>query len=378
MVGLPGGRLRAATSGASARWPRPYCLLHVPPVLDDLRRDLPRHGGAGEARPRVAEDHDRPAADPRRGLGPGRASWAFPRCSGAAPNFIERFLEPAFEHAHHALGEVFAAPVPGHGVEWGSWASASLIAVAGILVAWRFYQGAFEIPNRLAASFPGAYRTLLNKYWVDELYGGVFVPGPRARRRPRAHANDRSWWTGATARCGRGSASTASPGACATWWRRPPTSGTAGRGRRGQLRGLRPRNLSYALRAVQTGLVQHYALSMMIGLFLLIAAGRFLLGLQGHQSTWTSTGSTSSPSSPTRLLVGALVLLLPSSPARARRTRCAGWPTASASSASWSSLPLWFWFDRGGDGFQFVERAGLDPCDRRQVPRRGGRDLGAC
>jgi hypothetical protein len=38
-------------------------------------------------------------------------------------------------------------------------------------------------------------------------------------------------------------------------------------------------NLSYAFRAVQDGLVQHYALSMLIGLFLLIAAGRFVLGL---------------------------------------------------------------------------------------------------
>ena len=38
-------------------------------------------------------------------------------------------------------------------------------------------------------------------------------------------------------------------------------------------------NLSYALRALQNGLVQHYALSMMIGLFLLIVAGRFVLGL---------------------------------------------------------------------------------------------------
>jgi NADH:ubiquinone oxidoreductase subunit 5 (subunit L)/multisubunit Na+/H+ antiporter MnhA subunit len=38
-------------------------------------------------------------------------------------------------------------------------------------------------------------------------------------------------------------------------------------------------NASYAFRAVQDGLVQHYALSMLIGLFLLIAAGRFVLGL---------------------------------------------------------------------------------------------------
>jgi NADH:ubiquinone oxidoreductase subunit 5 (subunit L)/multisubunit Na+/H+ antiporter MnhA subunit len=38
-------------------------------------------------------------------------------------------------------------------------------------------------------------------------------------------------------------------------------------------------NLSYVFRAVQNGLVQHYALSMLIGVFLLIFAGRFLLGL---------------------------------------------------------------------------------------------------
>ena len=39
-------------------------------------------------------------------------------------------------------------------------------------------------------------------------------------------------------------------------------------------------NLSYVFRAVQNGLVQNYALSALIGLFLLIGlAGRYLLGL---------------------------------------------------------------------------------------------------
>jgi hypothetical protein len=38
-------------------------------------------------------------------------------------------------------------------------------------------------------------------------------------------------------------------------------------------------NLSYLFRAVQNGLVQSYALSMLIGIFLLIFAGRYLLGL---------------------------------------------------------------------------------------------------
>jgi hypothetical protein len=37
-------------------------------------------------------------------------------------------------------------------------------------------------------------------------------------------------------------------------------------------------NLSYAFRSIQNGLVQQYALGMLIGLFLLIFAGRFLLG----------------------------------------------------------------------------------------------------
>jgi len=37
--------------------------------------------------------------------------------------------------------------------------------------------------------------------------------------------------------------------------------------------------VSYLFRAVQNGLVQSYALSMLIGFLLIFAAGRFLLGL---------------------------------------------------------------------------------------------------
>jgi hypothetical protein len=38
-------------------------------------------------------------------------------------------------------------------------------------------------------------------------------------------------------------------------------------------------NVSYFFRAVQNGLVQHYALAMVIGLFLLIATGSWVLHL---------------------------------------------------------------------------------------------------
>jgi NADH-quinone oxidoreductase subunit L len=106
-------------------------------------------------------------------------------------NVIEGFLEPVFEPAHEALTEVFTAGVPGHGAELGLMALSVLVAAAGIVVAWRFYRGSFEAPNRLAASFPGAYRTLVNKYWVDEAYDVVFVRGLTLGGGNAFHANDR-------------------------------------------------------------------------------------------------------------------------------------------------------------------------------------------
>ncbi|HYN02496.1 MAG TPA: proton-conducting transporter membrane subunit, partial [Vicinamibacteria bacterium] len=195
-------------------------------------------------------------------------------------NFIEHFLEPAFEHAHHALGEVFAAPVPGHGVELGLMGLSVLVAVGGILVATRFYRGTFEIPNRLAASFPGAYRTLLNKYWVDELYGAVFVRGLALGGGNALHANDRFVVDGGDGevRPGLGVNGLAWGvrdvlAKASNLWDRWVVDGAV------NLTAFVLDNLSYALRAAQSGLVQSYALSMLIGLFLLIAAGRFLLGL---------------------------------------------------------------------------------------------------
>jgi NADH-quinone oxidoreductase subunit L len=38
-------------------------------------------------------------------------------------------------------------------------------------------------------------------------------------------------------------------------------------------------NFSYVFRAVQNGLIQHYALAMFIGIFTMIVAGRWLLRL---------------------------------------------------------------------------------------------------
>jgi NADH-quinone oxidoreductase subunit L len=195
-------------------------------------------------------------------------------------NFIEHWLEPAFEHAHDALVQVFAPTVPGPGVERSLMALSVLVAGVGILVAWRFYRGTFEIPNRLAAAFPRVYRLLLEKYRVDELYGALFVRGLALGGGRALHANDRFVIDGGDGevRAGLGVNGIAWAvrdvvARASNFWDRWVVDGAV------NLAAFVLDNTSYAFRAVQNGLIQHYALSMLIGLFLLIAAGRFVLGL---------------------------------------------------------------------------------------------------
>jgi NADH-quinone oxidoreductase subunit L len=195
-------------------------------------------------------------------------------------NLIEHWLEPAFEHAHHALGEVFTAPVPGHGVELGLMGLSILVAAGGILVATRFYKDAFEVPNRLAASFPAVYDTLLQKYRVDELYDAVLVRGLVLGGGKALHASDRFVVDGGDGELRAGLGVNGAGwlvrdvlARASNVWDRYVVDGAV------NLAAFVLDNLSYAFRAAQSGLVQHYALSMLIGLFLLIAAGRFVLGL---------------------------------------------------------------------------------------------------
>ena len=51
----------------------------------------------------------------------------------------------------------------------------TIIAVAGIGLAYLMYMKRPDMADRLAERFRGIYNTLLNKYWVDELYNAVFV-----------------------------------------------------------------------------------------------------------------------------------------------------------------------------------------------------------
>jgi len=96
-------------------------------------------------------------------------------------NIFERFVAPIMIPLGGAAHE--AAEVHHHavsvGVEWGLVFLSLAVAVAGILVARSFYltDPEFTKAKRLAERFPFAYKLLLNKYWIDELYGATVIAG---------------------------------------------------------------------------------------------------------------------------------------------------------------------------------------------------------
>jgi NADH-quinone oxidoreductase subunit L len=57
-------------------------------------------------------------------------------------------------------------------------AASVAVATGGILLAFFWYaQGHGTVPARIAERFPGVYRTVFNKYYVDEFYDAMFVEG---------------------------------------------------------------------------------------------------------------------------------------------------------------------------------------------------------
>jgi len=108
-------------------------------------------------------------------------------------NRIESFLEPSFEaHSTEARGaaaavaEAQTAPAAPEahaaaethadaGTELMLMALSSGIALAGIGIAGYFWLRNRSAADRMAQSFGGLYRLLLDKYRIDELYDAMFV-----------------------------------------------------------------------------------------------------------------------------------------------------------------------------------------------------------
>jgi NADH-quinone oxidoreductase subunit L len=91
--------------------------------------------------------------------------WGLPSQEGSA---IAHFLEPV-------LRPVAGAAEPHHGPAWGLMAVSVAAALAGIAVAVQMYgRGGIDL-GKIGVPQNAVHRILLNKYYVDELYDGLFV-----------------------------------------------------------------------------------------------------------------------------------------------------------------------------------------------------------
>lgn len=86
-------------------------------------------------------------------------------------NRFHHWLEPAVAAAHSAGGHAHHSAA----LEGGLMALSLLVAVAGMLVGRHFYLRRPELPARIAAAVPALYRTVAEKYFVDEAYRAVII-----------------------------------------------------------------------------------------------------------------------------------------------------------------------------------------------------------
>lgn len=156
------------------------------------------------------------------------AGWVgIPELLGGG-NWIAHFLEPVLGYPEVTATYSEKKMVIGIAI---------FAAVAGIFMAWVFYSLKPEIPKNLAANFKGIYTTLWSKYYVDELYDFIIVrPTKWIANSIVAEATDSKIIEGIV---------NGVPSAI--------------------------RNFGEKIRKVQTGYLQHYAMSMAIGLFVILA-----------------------------------------------------------------------------------------------------------
>jgi NADH-quinone oxidoreductase subunit L len=197
-----------------------------------------------------------------------------PALGGSAS--LEHFLAPSFVAAggesHGAaeappvesgLSREAAATTTGaheepeisHGAELGLMAFSVMIALIGIVTAYRFYVLNPETAERLKERYASAHNLLFNKYFVDELYNATFIKGTMKsafglwtvdRRVVDGAVNGSGWLT-----------------VFASWvsslFDRYVVDGAV------NLVGRSSEESSFVFRRVQTGLVQNYALLMLAG-----------------------------------------------------------------------------------------------------------------
>jgi NADH-quinone oxidoreductase subunit L len=195
-------------------------------------------------------------------------------------NAIEHFLEPSFTASAAAHDSVPAAegalPAGSHGEEAASHGEEGahlsqagelalmllsvLVAVGGILLARHWYVTKPEVPTRIADRFQGAYGLLFNKYYVDELYDATVIRGTTEGARG-LFAFDRTVVDGAVDGSG---VLTRLSAWVSHMLDKYVVDGAV------NLLGWSAGEGSLFTRRLQTGLIQNYALLMVLGVFLFL------------------------------------------------------------------------------------------------------------
>ena len=151
-------------------------------------------------------------------------------------NEIDAFLEPAF-HAGPAIAGAEAAEAPDEtALELTLMAVSVLVAGAGIWVATVFFLRRPRSADRMAERFAGVHRLLLNKYYVDEAYDAAIV-------QPIKRTSAGFLWRGMDAGLIDGTVNAV---------------------------GLVVRGWSAVLRRLQTGSVRAYAMSLFLGVVVMM------------------------------------------------------------------------------------------------------------
>ena len=99
-----------------------------------------------------------------------------PKLMGVLPNYLEHWLDPVFETANH-YGAKYAheGAHHSHSLEWGLMGVSVVIALTGISIAATMYMKNTSLPKKFTDTFPTLHRAVYNKWYIDELYDFMFV-----------------------------------------------------------------------------------------------------------------------------------------------------------------------------------------------------------
>ncbi len=236
----------------------PLAALHE--RVDIVRWLEPVTGGHAPAQ----EDHGEAEA---HAMLPPSDTLVGPAVGGEAAQVAARAgAEPTFVLAAQEADDAAAEHSDDHtALEWTLMLISTTVALAGIGLAYQIY-GRGAPADEPAKRFGGLYSAMWNKYWVDELYEAVFVN--------RAKDLGKGLWVFDDAVLD----GTVNGVAEATKQSATASNEFDGRVIDGTVNGVANSvwSSSWIFRALQTGMVQNYALVIAIGVFVLVSAYLFL------------------------------------------------------------------------------------------------------